>query len=126
MNLMFRFSAAFFLMLLAGCNNDKGSDSKTASTFSCSVSKNGELTLCTQYQDISGSTLTTIQSECELQRDQGFSWAVAACPASTIGSCTLKASTQRPAPHVQYFYGAGFASGGAAAGMCQQQDGEFK
>jgi hypothetical protein len=126
MNPILRLTVIPALMLNLSCNNDKNSDSKTASTFSCSVSKSGELTLCTQYEGISGSTLTTVQSECELQKDMGYSWAVAACPASTIGSCSLKASPQRPAPHVQYFYGAGFASGGAAAGMCQQQGGEFK
>jgi hypothetical protein len=119
-----RYSVAFILMLAMGCNNnDKDSNSSTASTFSCSVSKSGELTLCTQYQELSGSTLTSIQSECELRSTEGYSWAVAACPASTIGSCSLPASTQRPAAHTQYYYGAGFSSGGAAAGMCTQQTG---
>lgn len=127
MNPILRLSAVFIMVLAMGCNNDKNSStSSNASTFSCSVSKSGELTLCTQYQDLSGSTLTTIQSECELRSTEGYSWAVAACPASTIGSCSLAASTQRPAAHTQFYYGAGFNSGGAAAGMCQQQGGTFK
>ncbi len=127
MNPMLRVSAALILMLAMGCNNDKSSSpSSNASTFSCSYSKSGDLTLCTQYQDLSGSTLTSIQSECELRSTEGYSWAVAGCPANSVGSCALAASTQRPAAHTQFYYGAGFSSGGAAAGMCQQQGGTFK
>lgn len=126
MKLMIRLSAIFLLALTTSCNNsDKSSNPADASTFSCSVKKDGELTLCTQYQDLSGTTLTGIQSECELRSNEGYSWAVAACPASTIGTCSLPTTAQKPAPGTQYYYGVGFGSG-AAAGMCDAQGGTFK
>jgi hypothetical protein len=117
------------LLPLWGCNNnDKDSNSTTVSTFSCSVTRSGALSLCTQYQDLSGQTLTTIQSECELKSTEGYSWAVAACPGNSVGggTCSIPASTQRPAVGTQYFYGSGFASAGTAAGMCDAQGGTFK
>jgi hypothetical protein len=113
------------LAFMAGCNNsDKNSSKNDASTFSCSVKRSGELLTCTQYQDLSGTTLTAIQSECELRSSEGFSWAVAACPATTVGTCELPVTTQKPAVGIQHFYGAGFG-GGAAEGMCAAQDGKF-
>jgi len=129
MNPMLRISATSLLMLVlgAGCNNsDNNSTTSSTSAFSCSVKRDGELTVCTQYQQLAGSTLTSIQSECELRSTEGYSWAVAGCPSSAIGSCTLLASAQKPAPSTQLYYGATFASDGAAAGMCQAQGGTFK
>lgn len=130
MNRALQLSLAFSMLLpLWGCNNsDKDSNSKTASTFSCSVTRSGALSLCTQYQDLSGQTLATIQSECELKSTEGYSWAVAACPGNSVGNgtCSLPASAQRPAVGTQFFYGAGFASAGTASGMCEAQGGTFK
>lgn len=130
MNRVLQCSLAFSMLLpLWGCNNnDKDSNSKTASAFSCSVTRSGALSLCTQYQDLSGQTLATIQSECELKSTEGYSWAVAACPGNSVGNgtCTLPASAQRPAVGTQYYYGSGFASAGTASGMCDAQGGTFK
>jgi hypothetical protein len=128
MNPMFRITAGSLLMLVlgAGCNNSNKNSSSSASTFSCSFKKDGELALCTQYQELTGSTLTSIQSECELRSSEGYSWAVAACPASTIGSCSLAASAQKAAPSTQFYYGSTFGSAGTAEGMCQAKDGTFK
>jgi hypothetical protein len=130
MKRLLRLSMTLSLLLpLWGCNNsDKDSDSKTASAFSCSVTRSGALSLCTQYQELSGQTLATIQSECELKSTEGYSWAVAACPGNSVGggTCTIPASAQRPAVGTQYFYGSGFSTAGVASGMCDAQGGTFK
>ncbi|MDQ3230268.1 MAG: hypothetical protein M3Q07_00480, partial [Pseudobdellovibrionaceae bacterium] len=98
MNMLLRITKGSLLLLVlsAGCNNDKSSSTPSASTFSCTYKKAGELTLCTQYQALTGSTLTSIQSECELRGSEGYSWAVAACPARIIGSWAFFYKIQIP------------------------------
>jgi hypothetical protein len=126
---MLHISAASLLMLVlgVGCNSsNKDNSSTSASTYSCSIKRDGELIVCTQYQQLVGVALTSIQSECELRGTEGYSWAVAGCPTSAIGSCALAASAQKPASSTQFYYGATYASGGAATGMCEAQAGTFK
>jgi hypothetical protein len=121
-------STILLLALTAGCNNsDKNSSKADAGLFSCSVTRNGELLTCTQYKDLSGTTLTAIQSECELRSNEGYSWAVAGCPTNTtVGTCELPTTPQKPAVGIQHFYGAVFsADEGIAAEMCRQQGGSF-
>lgn len=116
------------LVFSVGCRNSGNSNSSSASNgaTSCSYKKEGTLVICTQYQDLSGSALAAIQSECELRSAEGYSWSVASCPNSTVGTCSLAATAQRPATSTQYYYGTAFSDAGTASGMCNAQGGTFK
>lgn len=129
MNPMLRIIATSLLMLVlgVGCSGSNKDNSSTSdSTFSCSLKRDGELTVCTQYQQLTGVALTSIQSECELRGTEGYSWALTGCPTIAIGSCALAASAQKPAPSTQFYYGTTYASAGVAPRVCEAQAGTFK